>query len=86
MSLSPHRKSKFRFRKLPRCSKCKCEFTLCYAQYEGDRELYKEWECPKCHKVVPVGLLKEAPPSQSEATLHEWCKQEHLRREREKKS
>lgn len=82
MSLSPHRKSKFRFRKLPRCSKCKCEFILTYAKYEQDDELYKEWECPECHKVVPIGLLKEAPSNRADTELHRWCQQENLLRTR----
>jgi len=79
MSLSAHRKSMYRLRKLPRCSKCKCEFIFTYAKYDQDNEIYKEWECPKCHKVVAYNLLKEDRASPDDEFLHQWCKREALR-------
>lgn len=82
MSLSAHRKSTYRLRRLPRCSKCKVEFLLVYSHYELEKELRKEWECPKCHKIVPMEMLKEESPSDQDIALHKWCQTNQRRRNR----
>jgi len=82
MSSNAHKKSTYQLRRLPQCSKCKVEFVLVYSRYELKEGLYKEWECPKCHKIVPVETLKEGPSLEQDSALHRWCKAEFQRRKK----
>jgi DNA-directed RNA polymerase subunit RPC12/RpoP len=82
MSKSAHAQSIYQLRKLPTCSRCNSEFALVCSQYGESRQATVEWECPKCHKVVARGLLREEPPSSEDAKLTEFCKQEDKDRER----
>ena len=63
MSRCAHLQSDYKLRKLPKCTRCNSEFILVLASYETPSGKSKppvyEWECPKCHKVVPKEFLKE---------------------------
>ena len=67
-------------RKLPKCSKCKMEFNLVMSSYEGVSKPVLEWECSKCHKVVPRTNLKEEEVNTFDIFLEKWCKDERERR------
>ena len=75
MSRSAHAQSDYELRKLPRCSRCNVEFNLVTSQYTSNKRPVEEWECPKCHKVVPKELLREEVPSKWEQFLHERCEE-----------
>lgn len=59
MSRCAHDQSTYQLRKLPFCSRCKNQFVLVMSAYENLKGYFMEWECPKCHKVVPKELLRE---------------------------
>lgn len=59
MARSAHEQSDYSLRKLPTCSRCNSEFILVLSGYEHLNKVCWEWECPRCHKVVPKELLKE---------------------------
>jgi len=80
MARSAHAQHPCKLRELPKCSRCKMEFILVAANYEKSRKTVIEWECPKCHKAIPRELLREDPPSEWEAFLHETCKANNERR------
>lgn len=90
MSRNAHEKSGIKPRKLPRCSKCNTEFILVTSSYAQDGEergkIVDEWECPKCHKVVPRDTIQEEEPGVWESFLHERAKEIHKDEERRKRS
>lgn len=63
MSRCAHMQSEYKLRKLPKCTRCNSELVLILASYElpngKKKEPIYEWECPKCHKIVPKEFLKE---------------------------
>ncbi|RLC02734.1 MAG: hypothetical protein DRH90_13120 [Deltaproteobacteria bacterium] len=73
MSKSAHAKGEVKVRKLPRCSKCKQEFTLVTARYGDKGRTELEWECPKCSKVVPFSRLEGEDISDFEYFLKRRC-------------
>jgi hypothetical protein len=73
MARNLHEKAEHKLRKLPRCSKCNIEFALVAAVYTDEKKTVEEWECPKCHKVVPRNLLKEEFSNKDENFIHERC-------------
>ena len=85
MSRCAHDQSDYRLRKLPRCSRCKKEFTLVAGQYPNGNSV-EEWECPKCHKFVARDGLREEEPSEWEQFLHERCRRLHAEEDRRKQS
>lgn len=87
MSRSAHAKSTYELRKLPKCSRCNTEFVLICASYEKIPRVVYEWECPKCHKIVPRELLKEERPSDQDEKLSEiakrlWKEQEYTKKKK----
>ena len=81
MSRSAHAKSTYELRKLPKCSRCNTEFVLICSSYEKIKKLVYEWECPKCHKIVPRELLREERPSDEDIRLSKIV--ENLQREQD---
>jgi hypothetical protein len=81
MSRSAHAKSTYELRKLPKCSRCNTEFVLVCSGYEKVPKVVYEWECPKCHKIVPRELLREERPSEEDIRLSEIVKR--LQKEQE---
>jgi hypothetical protein len=71
MSRSAHSQSKYRLRQLPRCSRCKQEFTLVLSSYGVYKPLVWEWECFKCHKVVRKEYLQEEDLSPDEQFFYD---------------
>lgn len=86
MSRSAHAQGGITPRELPKCSRCKKEFVLVFAQYEnGERGAY-EWECTKCNKVVPRHFLKEDEPSKAEKFFSQKAKKLQEEEERQRKA
>ena len=83
MSNCAHKQSTYKLFKLPMCVRCKQEFVLVMAAYDynGHTKLVEEWECPKCHKAVARGKLKENIPTEQDIWLSKWCKNEERRDE-----
>jgi hypothetical protein len=89
MGHGAHRKSDFKLRKLPTCSRCKQQFVLVLASYgQGKKPIY-EWECTKCYKTVKRDFLKEQESSRDEQffnnkfiELEKW-NEENKRRDRQ---
>jgi len=78
MSRSAHSQAGVKVRQLPKCSRCKLQFSLVMARYEdkdGKGINVEEWECSKCNKVVPKEFLKEEPLSEDEQFFHEKAKE-----------
>lgn len=86
MSRGPHAQSIYKLRKLPVCSRCNAEFILVCSSYEGTPGIRYEWECTKCHKVVPKETLREEPLSTADVWLQQWCKENQLQRRREQEN
>ena len=82
MSKSPHSQSTYILHKLPKCSRCNSEFVLVYAKYDRNPQPKYEWECTKCHKVVPKELLQEEPLLYDDLWLQKWCKNNTYERKR----
>lgn len=74
MSKCAHAQSEYKLRRLPRCSKCKVEMQLVMVRYDNKPKPVWEWECRKCPKAVARHKLKEHNPTNFEAFLAEWCK------------
>ena len=83
MSRCAHYKSIYNIRKLPKCSRCGGEFVLVYSSYDKANKLIYEWECIKCHKVVPRELLKEEELSEEDKRLHNAVKNLQEKSEKE---
>lgn len=77
---SKHEKSEHKLQQLPRCSKCKIEFVLVAVSYNESKDTVLEWECSRCHKIVPYGLLKEGPLTKQDTRLAKWNKIERDKR------
>lgn len=82
MSRCAHMQSDYKLRKLPKCTRCNSEFILILASYElangHKKEPVLEWECPKCHKIVPKEFLKEEKLTEQDKFLSDRA--EKLRR------
>lgn len=78
MSRSAHMQSDYKLRKLPKCTRCNSEFILILASYElpngKKKRLVYEWECPKCHKIVPKEYLKEEKLTKQDQFLSDRMK------------
>jgi hypothetical protein len=88
MSRSAHHQSTYELRKLPNCSRCDTEFIHIWAAYKAGQAPVREWECPKCHKVVAYELLKEEKLLPEDAylqkTLRKYRAQETKRKRRKR--
>lgn len=88
MSRSAHAQSIYELRRLPNCSRCNTEFIHIWAAYGEEKTPVKEWECPKCHKVVPYELLREdklsAEDLRLQRTLKRYKTQETKRKRRKR--
>jgi hypothetical protein len=84
MSQNAHVQSGYKLRELPSCSRCNSEFILVCSSYEGIPGIRYEWECTKCHKVVPREALREEPLSDADVKLQKLCRENELERRRNK--
>ena len=78
MSRCAHQQSTYKMRKLPKCSRCNNEFVLVCAAYDKTPGFKYEWECLKCHKIVPKETLREEPLLPDDLWLQKWCKENEL--------